>query len=105
MDRLGLDVVAVGKKITSATPSLELPEGLPSVKDTLKTLAAALKTLETPGLERNDVLRLRGIIAGAKVYNDLLAEYADYRGLEAELMELREKYAEFSKKSPSIQPK
>lgn len=36
---------------------------------------------------------------------DLLAEYADYRGLEAELMELREKYAEFSKKPPSVQPK
>lgn len=52
MDRLGLGVVAVGKKITSATPSLELPEGLPSVKDTLKTLAAALNALETPGLIR-----------------------------------------------------
>jgi hypothetical protein len=52
MDRLGLGVVAVGKKITSATTSLELPEGLPSVKDTLKTLAAALNALETPGLIR-----------------------------------------------------
>ena len=86
-------------------PSLVLPGELSSIEVMLKTLAAALKTLETPGLERNDILRLRGIIAGAKVYNDLLAVYADYRGLEAELMELREKYAEFSEKSPSIQPK
>ena len=82
-----------------------LPGELASVEVTLKTLAAALKALETPGLERNDVLRLRGIIAGAKVYNELLAEYVDYRGLEAELLELREKYAELSKKSPSVPPK
>jgi hypothetical protein len=103
-----LEVVVQGEKNTRTTttcPSLILPTELSSIEVMLKTLAAALKTLETPGLERNDVLRLRGIIAGAKVYNDLLAEYADYRGLETELVELREKYAEFSKKSPSLQPK
>ena len=103
-----LEVVVQGEnntRTTTSCPILVLPAELSSIEVMLKTLAAALKTLETPGLERNDVLRLRGIIAVAKVYNDLLAEYADYRGLEAELMELREKYAEFSKKSPSIQPK
>ena len=103
-----LEVVVQSEKTTRTTtscPSLVLPGELASVEVTLKTLAAALKALETPGLERNDVLRLRGIIAGAKVYNELLAEYVDYRGLEAELVELREKYAELSKKSPSVPPK
>jgi len=103
-----LEVVVQGEKNTRTTttcPSLILPVELSSIEVMLKTLAAALKTLETPGLERNDVLRLRGIIAGAKVYNELLAVYADYRGLEAELMELREKYAEFSKKTQGVPPK
>jgi hypothetical protein len=75
-----LEVVVQGEKNTRTTTtcsSLVLPAELSSIEVMLKTLAAALKTLETLGLERNDVLRLRGIIAGAKVYNDLLAEYAD----------------------------
>jgi hypothetical protein len=82
-----------------------LPEELPSVETTLKTLAAALEGLKKPGLEKNDVFRLRCIIAGSKVYKELLSDYMNYRGLEVELMELREKYAEFSKKSSDVQPK
>jgi len=93
------------KNLCCCSSKLELPSELPSIEMTLKTLTAALTALDTPGLDKSDILRLRGIIAGAKVYNELLAVYADYRGLEAELMELREKYAEFSKKSPGIQPK
>ena len=76
---------------------LELPKDLPSIEDTVKILAAALEALKSPGLEKNDVFRLRTIITGAKVYKDLLSDYVNYRGLEAELLELREKYAEFSK--------
>jgi hypothetical protein len=75
-----LEVVVQGEKTTRTTttcPILVLPAELSSIEVMLITLATALKTLETPGLERNDVLRLRGIIAGAKVYNDLLVEYAD----------------------------
>ena len=93
------------KNLCCCSSKLVLPEELPSIEMTLKTLAAALKGLETPGLDKCEVLRLRGIIAGAKVYKELLADYMDYRGLEVELMEWREKYAELSKKSPSIQPK
>ena len=78
---------------------------MPSVEETLKTLAAALKALETPALDKSEVLRLRGIIAGAKIYKELLADYMDYRGLEAELLEWNAKYEELSKKSPSIQSK
>jgi hypothetical protein len=92
MERLGLEVVDEEKKNISTTTSLELPEELPSVEETLLKLSAALKALEKPGLEKNEVLRLRGIIAGAKVYKELLADYMNYRGLEAKLLELKRKY-------------
>jgi hypothetical protein len=58
-----------------------------------------LKGLETPKLDKTDVLRLRGIIQGVKVYQELIAQYVDYRGFEVELLEWREKYADLTKKS------
>src|ERR1039457_3454018 len=57
-----LEVVVQGEKNTRTTttcPNLVLPGELSSIEVMLKTLAAGLKILETPGLERNDVLRLR----------------------------------------------
>ena len=84
---------------------LELPAELPSVEMTVKTLAAALAALDTPGLEKNDVLRLRGIIAGCKVYKELLEDYINYRSLEAELLEGRAKLAELKKKTQGTPPK
>ena len=83
----------------TTTSKLELPDELPSVEEALKTLAAALKALDAPGLGKSEVLRLRNIISGVKVYKELLADYVNYRGLEAELLELRQKYAELAKKS------
>jgi hypothetical protein len=93
------------KNVCCCSSELKLPEELPSIEETLKTLAAALESLKMPGLEKNDVFRLRCIITGAKVYKDLLSDYVNYRGLEAELLELREKYAEFSKKTQGVSPK
>ena len=91
-ERLGLEVVDEEKKNISTTTSLELPQELPSVEETLIKLSAALKALEKPGLDKSEVLRLRGIIAGSKVYKELLADYMNYRGLEAKLLELKKKY-------------
>jgi hypothetical protein len=105
IERLGLEVVDEEKKNISTTTSLELPAELPSVEETLLKLSAVLAVLEKPGLEKSDILRLRGIISGAKVYKELLADYINYRGLEAELLELREKYVELSKKSQGVSPK
>jgi hypothetical protein len=106
IERLGLEVVDEEKKNLSTTTSkLELPEELPSVEETLKTLSAALAALENSELKKTDVFRLRCIISGAKVYKELLTDYMNYRGLEAELLELRGKYAEFSKKTQGVQPK
>ena len=70
---------------------------LPSVEEMLKKLVAAVGALETPGLDKSEVSRLRGIIAGVNSYQGLFADYMDYRGLEAELMEWRAKYEVLSK--------
>lgn len=44
---------------------------------------------------------MRGIIAGAKVYQERFEVYAHYRELEEELLEARKKYAELRKKCES----
>ena len=96
--RLGLEVVVQKKIVCSTTSNLVMPQELPSVEETLKKLSAALTALETPGLDKSEVTRLRAIIQGAKVYKELLADYMDYRGLEAELMELKAKYGQLPQK-------
>ncbi len=100
--RLGLEDDDGSEKNTPSSSTLEklvLPDELPSIEEELKTLVGALKGLETPKLDKTDVLRLRTIIQGVKVYQELIAEYVDYRGLEAEMLEWREKYADLAKKS------
>jgi hypothetical protein len=71
IERLGLEVVDEEKKNLSTTTSLKLLAELPSVEETLMKLSVVLAALEKPGLEKNDILRLRGIISGAKVYKEL----------------------------------
>jgi hypothetical protein len=103
--RLGLLKEEGGQSQAAPCPpstDLELPDELPSIEETLKTLAAALKALETGGLKRDDILRLRSIILGAKTYKELIADYINYRALEAELLEWRNKYEALAKKSGSF---
>jgi hypothetical protein len=99
--RLGLRVIISCKSGKIITTNLKLPEELPSVEEQLKVLAGALNELKTPGLEQADVLRLRSVIQGVKIYKELLADYVDYRGLERELGEWREKYAILAKNKKS----
>jgi hypothetical protein len=106
--RLGLEVVVQTEKsqrTTTTSASWVLPCELPSIEEELKVLAAALKSLETPNLDKTEVLRLRGIIQGVKVYQELLADYLDYRGLDSELLEWREKYADLAKKASDVASK
>lgn len=72
---------------------LKLPGRLPSVEEELKVLSAAVEALRQPGLGRAEVSRLHNIIQGVKVYQELFAKYVDYRGLEAEVLELRRQLA------------
>jgi len=92
--RLGLKVVV--RQIAHITTS---NEELPSVEEALQKLNAALKALETPGLDQAETLRLRSIIQGVKIYKELFADYVDYRGIEAELVELRQEFEQLAKKA------
>lgn len=85
------------RKMGCCSSDLKLPEELPSVEEALKVLSAALKALEQPGLSRAEVMRLRCIIQGVKVYKELLIDYVDYRGMEGELVEQRQALAEMRK--------
>ena len=76
---------------SSIKAKLTLPKEPPSVEEKLKTLNAALEALETPGLDRTEIMRLRIIILGVKVYKELFVDYVKYRELEAEVFELRRK--------------
>ncbi len=65
--RLGLvvvDGVFFSLPSTTTFDKLILPIELPSIEQELKILVAALKYLETPNLDKTDVLRLRGIDLG-----------------------------------------
>jgi hypothetical protein len=61
---------------------LEPPLDLPSVEDQLRVLAAAVDALKVPGLCKDEVLRLRSIIGGVRVYKELFVDYVNYRGIE-----------------------
>lgn len=91
LSRLGL-VVEPEKRGGPTTTELEMPEELPSVEEALKLLVAAMEALQKPGLSRAEVSRLRSIIQAVRIYKELFADYVDYRGIEAELIELEAKY-------------
>jgi hypothetical protein len=81
--------------------SFQKPAELPSVEEALKTLTAALKALEQSGLDQAEVLRLRSIISGVKIYKEIFADYFNYCELEERLVELERKYAESTRNKKS----
>jgi len=99
IDRLGLEVVD-HKKNSRTTTSLEIPKELPTVEETLKMLASVLNAAMLPGLNKVEVQRLQTVATLARTYKDIFSDYVDYRGIEAELVELREKYEDLVKKNP-----
>ncbi len=60
-------------------------------------MAAALELLQTRGLDRIEILRLRSIVTGVQVYQELLADFLGFAELERRLFELEAKYAELAK--------
>jgi hypothetical protein len=99
MARMGLvdDNQPKSKRLLST--KLTLPEELPSVEKALQKLNNALVSLETPGLDQAETLRLRSIIQGVKMYIEKFAEFLNYRELETRLIELERKYAALTKKA------
>jgi Tfp pilus assembly protein PilO len=73
--------------------SVSLPRELPSVEEALKMIAGALKAAIKPGLDRVEVQRLQTVASIAKTYQELLADYINYREIETKLIEMEEKYA------------
>ena len=57
-------------------------------------MAAAMNALQTPNLSKVEIARLRSIIQAVKTYKELLADYINYRQIEARLIEMEQKYAE-----------
>lgn len=105
LQRIGLKVVQQGESnwTTTSTSASEiiLPKDLYSVEEALGMLAGAMKALQTPGLPKTEVLRLRGLIQAASVYQVKFAEYLDYRGIEKRLVELTKKYEALVKREPA----
>ncbi len=75
------------------TTALPLPAELPSVEETLKDLAGALQAAKAPGLNKVEVQWLQAIATLARTYKEILADYLDYRGVEAKLKDMEAKYA------------
>jgi hypothetical protein len=101
MERLELQVVVVQEPTDSrmtTSKTIDLPKELFSVEEALAMLAGALKRSCESGLEKVEVQRLQVVATLARNYKEILADYLDYRGVEQELLELRHKYAELSKK-------
>jgi len=99
IQRLGLKVVQP-LNIGPTTPTeLIMPKELPSIEEALKILAAAINALQTPNLSKAEIARLRSIVQAVKTYKELLADYINYRQIEARLIEMEQKYAELAAKA------
>ena len=91
--------------VTKST--LLLPDELPSVEETLKELAAALRAAKEPGLNKVEVQRLQAIATLARTYKEILADYLNYREVEAKVNDMEAKYAallETKSKNDASQP-
>jgi len=86
--RLNIDVV-VPKGCTTTT-SIQLPSDLPSVEEALKILAGALNAARKSGLDKVEVQRLQVIATSARTYKEILADYVNYRGIEARMAKMEE---------------
>ena len=105
--RLGLKQVVVtsqNEKVTT-TSELIIPEDLPSVEDQLRVLAAAVDALKLPGLCKDEVLRLRSIIGGVRVYKELFVDYVNYRDIEEKVDNVIKELQRLEKVSPNMERK
>jgi hypothetical protein len=100
--RLGLQISG---QITER--ELPLPEELPSVEETLRKLAGALEAASEPGLSKTEVQRLQVVATLARAYKEILADYINYREIEAKLNDMEAKYAALlqnKSQNPAPQP-
>lgn len=91
--RLGLPLQSKGYIDTS----IHLPRQLPSIEETTKILAGALKASIRPGLSKLEIQRLQVAANIAKMYKELVVDYAHYRDVERKLVEMEEQNAQLQK--------
>ena len=84
-------------RITDKREELDIPKDLLTVEEALQMQMKALNNLQKPNLPRLEIMRLRAIIDGVKIYKALFADYLDYRGIEKELVDLHMQVAELRK--------
>jgi hypothetical protein len=88
-----LTPVCAPRSVDFVAADLKSTRPLPSVEEKLRVLDAALVALEQPGLRAAEVSRLNKIIQGVKVYQQLFADFVNYRALESEVLELKKQLA------------
>jgi len=101
--RLGIRLKEEDVKGYTTSSSIPLPKELPSVEEALKILAGALTAASKPKLNKVEVQRLQVVATLARTYEQLLARYIDYRGIEQRLVELEAKYAKLVEKAKSFE--
>jgi hypothetical protein len=79
--RMGLQLESEGY----ANTSVPIPKELPSVEETAKILAGALKASVKPGLSRVEVQRLQTVANISRTYKELIVDFVHYREVEAKL--------------------
>jgi len=100
LGRLGLNVV--GAKFQISTTTIEAGKILPSLKEVLLILAAALKKATEPGLGKIELQRLETIATLYKAYESGLEKYVNYSELERRYQEMKENYERLVKeKTPN----
>jgi hypothetical protein len=99
--RMGLALESEGY----ANTSVPIPKELPSVEETAKILAGALKASVKPGLSRVEVQRLQTVANIAKMYKELIVDYIHYREVETKLNEVVEQNAKLQQALKEIQQK
>jgi len=65
------------KSVKKAVEAADLGSG-PNVEESLKVLAATLKTLGQPGLSAAEIRRCGAVIRASRAYQKLFAEYVQY---------------------------
>lgn len=65
--------------------SIKLPKDLPNVDETLQMLAGPSRMACEQGFGKVKVRRLQIVATLARIYKEILVDYLDYRGVEAQL--------------------
>jgi hypothetical protein len=98
-ERLGLTIAGND----CANMAIVIPKTLPSMEETARILAAALKASVKPGLSRVEVQRLNTVANISKAYKELIVDFAHYREVEAKLNTVVEQNAKLEQALKEIQ--